>query len=251
MKPSVFLDWFGVIADNQLMTRRWRQVEARLLQQRYGGSLSKWVLVHDRAFRWDLNYWSRHGQKRRASYRSLWRHCEIGWMRRTLTWAGLEPPRSESALFNLDRELTYEVTRRIDASYPHARRTLATLRRAGFRLFLVSGADDTYVEGALEATGLKGFFEETYSPSELNAFKGTRAYWEKVLRMSKSRPEFSTVVDDRTKFLRTPARLGLKAILVSRKPIVKSQFTVLRSIEKLPAVLSPSLKKHPRVRIRG
>ncbi len=244
MKTSVFLDWFGVLADNELMTRRWRQVEARILQRRYGGSISKWVQVHDRAFRWYLNYWSKHGQKSRVSYRGLWRRCEVEWVRRTLEWAGIEPPRSERVLFKLDRQLTYEVARRIDASYSNARGTLAILRRAGFRLFLVSGADTAYVNGALEATGLKELFEETYSPDELNAFKGTRVYWKKVLRMSKSKPEHSTVVDDRPKFLRTPAKLGLNAILISRKPIGKTHFTVLPDISRLPASLLPNLKRH-------
>ena len=242
----MFLDWFGVIADNDFMTRRWRSVEVLLLQQRYGGALRRWGKVHDKAFRWYLDYWSRHGPRSRATYRSLWRRCETEWMKRTLKWAGTEPPRSERALFKLDRELTYEITRRIDASYPHARRTLATLRRAGFRLFLVSGADSTYVKGALEATGLDGFFEETYSPDELNAFKGSTAYWKKVLGRSKSKPEFSIAVDDRPKFLQNPARLGLKAILVSSETRVKSPFTVVTDIEKLPAVLSPNLKSHPR-----
>ncbi|HEY5620682.1 MAG TPA: HAD family hydrolase [Candidatus Bathyarchaeia archaeon] len=243
MKSSLFLDWFGVIADNDVMTRRWRRVEAQLLRQKYGGSLSRWISVHDRAFQWYLNYWSKHGPRSRRNYQALWKLCEVERMRRTLEWAGVEPPNSERELFKLDRELTYEITRRIDPTYPFARQTLETLRQSGWRLFLVSGADSTYVKGALEATKLKSFFKDTYSPDTLDAFKGSLPYWKKILRLSKSDPESSVVVDDRPKFLRVPAKLGFQTILVGRDPTSSQQFTEVTSIRQLlSASLLPNLK---------
>ncbi len=243
MKTSVFLDWFGVIADNDAMTRRWRRVEAQVLHQKYGGSLSRWISAHDRAFQWYLNCWSRHGPRSRSNYRVLWKHCEVEWMKRTLKWAGVQPSNSERELFKLDRELTYEITRRIDPTYPFARQTLETLRKAGCQLFLVSGADSTYVQGALEATKLKSFFKDTYSPDTLNAFKGSLLYWKKILRLSESDPKSSVVVDDRLKFLGVPSKLGLQTILVSRNPTSNQRFPEVASIRQLlSAGLLPNLK---------
>ncbi len=243
MGLSVFLDWFGVVADSDVMTSRWRRVEARLLQQRYGGSLSRWTRVHDRAFRWYVNYWSRHGPNTRKSFRQLWKYSETEWMYRTLKWGGTQPPRSKAKLFHLDRTLTYGITRRIDPTYPFARRTLKTLSQAGNRLFLVSGADSTYVQGALEATRLGRFFDETFSPDQLNAFKGSPSYWRKVLKLSRSGPETSLVVDDRRKFLRIPAQFGITPVLVSPRNPRNHKFLHIESIRELPRVLGLAFAK--------
>lgn len=239
------MDWFGVLADSKLMARRWRNVEARLLRNLYGGKLSTWVSVHDRAFRWYLNYWSRHGTNNRTSYRKLWRQCEIEWVKRTLTWAGIEPPASKEELFKLDRELTYEVTRRIDVAYPCARQVLRDLRRRGFRLFLVSGADSTYIKGTLEATNFGRYFERAFSPDALDVFKGSLRYWRKILRVSESDPESSVVIDDRARFLRVPARLGLRAILVGPDESPNQRFVRVRTVKELFSTdVLPNLKSN-------
>ena len=101
---------------------------------------------------------------------------------------------------------------------------------------MVSGADSVYVKGALEATKLGEFFEDTFSPDSLNAFKGSLQYWKRILRRSKSHPEYSVVVDDRPKFLVTPAGLGLSTILVS--PRISWRFKAIPSIEQLVSVIA-------------
>ena len=244
MTVSVFLDWFGVLANNREMTRRWRIVEARLLHNLYGGSLSTWTAVHDRAFRWYLNYWALRGPDSKASYREIWKRGEVEWMRRTLTWGGIDVPSSEIELFRLDRKMTQEITRRINVAYPFVRRVLGRLRRRGFRLFLVSGADSAYIKGTLDATRLNGYFERVFSPDELDAFKGSLSYWKKILKLSRSDPESSAVVDDRAKFLRVPAKLGLRTILVEPDGPSNRQFVRIGSVKELlwTGVL-PSLKK--------
>lgn len=244
MTVSVFLDWFGVLANNREMTKRWRIVEARLLQNMYGGSRSTWTAVHDRAFRWYVNYWARHGPDSKASYREIWKKGEVDWMRRTLTWGGIDPPNSEKELFRLDRKLTYEITRRISVAYPFARKFLASLRRRKFRPFLVSGADSTYVKGALEATRLSEYFERAFSPDQLDAFKGSLPYWKRILKLSRSDPESSVVVDDRARFLRVPARLGLTTILVDPDNQSTKSFVTVRNVSEMVwTVVLPSLKK--------
>lgn len=244
MTVSIFLDWFGVLADNRQMTKRWRTVEARLLQNRYGGNLSTWVAVHDKAFRWYLNYWARHGQGSQTSYRKFWKQGEVEWMRRTLTWAGLVPPKSETELFRLNRKLTYEITRRINVAYPNARKVLGSLRRRRFRLFLVSGADSTYIKGALEVTRFNGYFERAFSPDKLDAFKGSLSYWKKILKLSRSKPESSAVVDDRARFLRVPAKLGLRPILVGPDGPSSQRFVRVGSVNELLSTgVLPNLKK--------
>jgi len=241
---SVFLDWFGVLADNRQMTKRWRMVEARLLQNKYGGRLSTWVAVHDRAFRWYLNYWARHGPDSKASYREIWKRGEVEWMRRTLTWGGIDRPTSEKETFGLDRKLTYEITRRINVAYPYARKVLESLRRGGFRLFLVSGADSVYINGALKAARLNQYFERVFSPDKLDAFKGSLSYWRKILKLSRSKPESSAVVDDRVRFLRVPAKLGLKTILVEPDGPSNRQFVRIGNVKELLSTdVLPNLKK--------
>lgn len=164
-------------------------------------------------------------------------------MKRTLTWAGARPPRSERQLFKLDRELTYEVTRRIDVAYPYTRKVLRNLERRGFSLFLTSGADSTYIKGALEATRLGKFFERGFSPDTLDAFKGSLRYWKRILKLSRSNPESSVVVDDWARFLRVPAKLGVKAILVGSDGTSNRRFIKVRDVRGLlPADVLPSLK---------
>jgi len=241
---SVFLDWFGVLADNRQMTKRWRMVEARLLQNMYGGRLSTWVAVHDRAFRWYLNYWTRHGPDSKASYREIWKRGEVEWMRRTLTWGGIDVPTSEIELFRLDRKLTHEITRQISVAYPYARKVLGTLRRRGFGLFLVSGADSVYIKGALEAARLNEYFERVFSPDKLDAFKGSLSYWRKILKLSRSNPKSSVVVDDRAKFLRVPAKLGLRTILVGPDGPSSQRFVGIGNVKELLSTgVLPNLKK--------
>ncbi len=241
-KPSIFLDWFGVIADNELMTRRWRITEAKLLQERYGGTLKNWVSIHDRTFRWYANYWSKHGPRSRANYRDIWRRGEVGWIKRTLELGGVDSMANRE-LFKLSRALVYEIARRIDSTYPFSSRVLRTLQESGYRLFLVSGADSDYIRGALEATKLGEYFWETYSPDTLNVFKGSPAYWKKILRRSRSDPGLSIVVDDRPKFLRVPSSLGLKTILVDPDSAPDNRLLRVRSIRELVrSDLLPSLK---------
>ena len=244
MTVSVFLDWFGVLANNGEMTRRWRIVEARLLHNLYGGRLSTWVAVHDRAFRWYLNYWARHGPDSKASYREIWKQGEVEWMRRTLTWGRVDPPTSEKELFGLNRKLTYEITRRINVAYPFSRKFLASLRRRKFRPFLVSGADSTYVKGALGATRFNKYFERAFSPDQLDAFKGSLLYWKRILKLSLSDPESSVVVDDRARFLCVPAKLGLTTILVGPDNPSTQRFVTVRNVSEVDwTVVLPSLKK--------
>jgi FMN phosphatase YigB (HAD superfamily) len=219
-------------------------VEASLLQTMYGGRLSTWMAVHDRAFRWYLNYWTRHGPDSKASYREIWQRGEIEWMRRTLTWGGIDAPTSEIELFRLDRNLTYEITQRINVAYPYARKVLGSLRRRRFRLFLVSGADSTYIKGALEATRFNGYFERVFSPDKLDAFKGSLSYWKKILKLSRSKPESSAVVDDRAKFLRVPAKLGLRIILVDPDGPSNRRIISVRSVKEVLSLgVLPNLKK--------
>lgn len=217
------------------MTTHWRRIEARILRGEFGGKLETWSRVQDRAFRWYLRFWSRYRPGTRADYRHVWRRSEIEWLKRTLQWAGVKTPTSERTLFRLDRKLTYQVTRKIDAVYPDSRRVLRKLRRMGFRLYLVSGMDSTYAKGALEASGLGSMFDQTYPPDKVNSFKGSFEYWKRVLRSSRAIPETSFVVDDRPRFLQVPARLGLNLILVGQGPILRHHHADQLRKSKLPS----------------
>lgn len=238
MRQAIFLDWFGVIADGRVMSERWRRVEARFLKDRYGGSLSHWMEVHDRAFRWYSRHWSQYGPNSRTMFRPVWKRCEIEWMKKTLTWGGVQPPTSENELFRLDRELTFEVTRRIDPLYSFARKTLRALVDAGNQLFLVSGMDSTYVRGAMEATGLETFFDKMFSPDQLNAFKGSLSYWKKILKLSGIRPSKAVVVDDKARFLRVPAGLGVQPVLVGTDNSALHYLLHIASLGELPRALA-------------
>ncbi len=241
MQHSIFLDWFGVLADSDVMARGWGRIEAKMLKEKFGGSLSRWRKANDDSLRWIIRFWSGYGPESRSDYRRVLRRSIVEGMRRTFLAGGVTPPASENLLYQLDRELTNEIARRVNALYPEVRAVLRTLKQTRSRLFLTSGADSNYVNALLDGSGLKTFFDGVFSPEKMCAFKGSFRYWKSVLRASQAIPEFSFVVDDNPKFLAIPTRLGLAPVLVARQSRRSSKHTTIRTLRGLPELVERTI----------
>ncbi len=237
LKTSVYLDWFGVLASSEAMSRGWRRAEARLLQEKYGGDFRRWLEAHDRALKWYADYWAKYGPRSRTNYHDVWVRSEVEWAKRTLSLGGVKTRMSRRELFSLDRELVYLASREVDAMVPKARRVLARLRRMKCRLFLVSGADSDFTKGVLEASRANRYFDGVFSPNKVNAFKGSPLYRSRILEASESLPNNSIVVDDQPRMLVLPLRLGMRPVLLTRKPPRESHFFTIRKIEELPRLV--------------
>ena len=69
-------------------------------------------------------------------------------------------------------------------AFPETKRVLQSLRRAGYRLAVLSNVDDALLRQTLRRIG--GMFDYTVTSQQVGAYKPSTKHWERVLALSKT-----------------------------------------------------------------
>ena len=240
----LFLDLFGVVCDPDVMRKKYTQVMVSLLRQWYGGDREQWLRADDTTFGWYKKYWLA-AQEMGGEYLEVWRKTNVEHLRRLFREAGVPLSLSDDEVFELDRKLTYEVTSRIDATYPDTKQSIEKIHSKGVGMYLCTSSDDLYVRGVLEASGLSGFFAGALTSNLLDEWKGTEKYWHRAIRLVSGKWRECSVVDNSIYCLRNAESVGCTTVWVNRERKPKDEsFSPdfeIHSLSALPSLIGTLL----------
>jgi HAD superfamily hydrolase (TIGR01662 family) len=150
----------------------------------------------------------------------------------------------EVALHNA-LESMYAVTQRNWYLEHDAVHTLATLRRSGYHLGMISNtSDDRNVQQLVDRWGLRGYFEQIVTSAGCGIRKPDPAIFRLALDHFRVRPGAAAMVGDTPEAdIQGANGLGIRAIWITRRsektdPQSAHPDAVVRTLEELPAALA-------------
>ena len=103
--------------------------------------------------------------------------------------------------------------------HPDAMDCLTALRRAGFKLALVSNGSKVRVEEEMERFGLRPFFESILAGEKREELKPSPFMLEKTLRVLGLQPKLAVYVGDSAADIEAARRAGVPSIGIARGPV--------------------------------
>lgn len=239
---AIFVDLYGVIADSEVMNRRYNERMSNILWRRYGGSLDAWLRLQRASFEWyqaeGAKLDARPGPEREGD---AWVEAvqrmnadQVRWM---FERVGLAMPPDP---LRFSEDLEAETVRGIDALYPDTRPALAALKAGGHRLYLSTNANRSNAESALIGGGVRDWFDGLAMLETARAKKDRPSYWRRAFELAATRPEDAVVVDDVARFLMPAADAGARCIQIlrpDRARLERGPFHVIASLAALPGLV--------------
>lgn len=215
MIRAIFLDDGGVLSDNVRRMSQWREQVGAYLSRELGGPPERWAeanrVISARAWTAWLELMVAGVPLDRAR-----RTFDVGWMRGMAEHAGRVLPTDDDEVCAIaDRTARY-VTERIRAFHPEITTTLRRLHARGHALRTASGEREADLDGYLRAEGVRDLFGTLYGTDLVDAWKGSRAYYDAVFVHAGVRPRDAIVVDDSAEAVRWAREAGATAYLMDR-----------------------------------
>lgn len=234
MAISVFIDWFGTVADRRLAPQRYSEEMGHVLHECFGGSVEDGIQAHNVAYAWYLEEWPKRLRSAK-SYRAAYQQMAAEYVRVLLHAYGRPSQRSDEEAFALNERLFSTLTLRVDVTYPDVQPALRRLKDLGCRIYPSSGAPGSDLKGLIQAAQLHPYFNEIISCEMLDADKNTPAYWRAALRHTGSDPQRSFAVDDSLRPLLAARELGCSCIVVDREGVsTEIAFPRITNLAPLP-----------------
>ena len=243
MPLAVFLDLYRVLADPDEMTRQYRQRMAEILKRDYGVPTERGLKVHDDAF-------ERYEHEGRLLDQ---RHDEIGDGESWVKAVNDLDANNVSTIFKMldlpfleDRYLfaakfEEEIVRGTDALYPDVKPSLKRLKADGHRIYLSTNASRSNGEAALVGGGVREMFDRVIVMEIARSKKDRPHYWESAFAFTKVDPKDAVVVDDVSRYLDIPAKMGTRCLQMIRPEVAhlikRGPWPVIESMAVLPAIL--------------
>ncbi|MHA2620171.1 MAG: HAD family hydrolase [bacterium JZ-2024 1] len=205
---AVFLDWHGVLCDEDKMREMYRHSPAVLFPH-LSDKIRDWSEIEQTAYQDWLNRFRRLSAAGIA-YSKVLAEADIAYYGRLVYGAGfwLEGPRS------IDKWATRKweewVTRGCDVSDDFRRALTGRLRSFGFKVFVASSSSETHLEGTLRGSHYQELTDGVLSAEAIGHHKQTMEFWEVAFAKTKVRPDRALVLDDQPAMLEVPERMGAR-----------------------------------------
>jgi len=241
LMAAIFLDLYGVLADSELMNRRYNDRMAEILWRRYGGSLADWrrlqaesfVFYQDEGAKLD----ARPGPEREGdAWVEAVRRLNADQVRWMFDRVGLRMPPNP---VEFSEVLEAETVCGIDALYPDVKPALAALKAAGHRLYLSTNANRANAESSLIGGGVRDLFDGLAMLETARAKKDRPYYWRRAFEIAGAQPAEARVVDDEARYLAPAGTLGARCYQVIRpgRARERGSFPVIDALAALPGLL--------------
>ncbi|MBE3561838.1 MAG: HAD-IA family hydrolase, partial [Ktedonobacteraceae bacterium] len=215
---TIFLDDGGVMNDNNQRAIQWRRLVGEFFTPLLGSTPEKWAranaIVAERLF--ESSAWQARLQAA-SCYSDFDRTYQIDWLTGMCEIAGVPSPPDEEC-FQLAREASAYITRRVRAAFPGAVETIRLLHNQGYMLHTASGGSSPDLARFLEGMGVRHCFDRLYGPDLIDTFKDGPAYYERIFADTGVNAAAALVVDDSPRMLNWAAQLGAQTVLVSNSP---------------------------------
>jgi FMN phosphatase YigB (HAD superfamily) len=208
---GVFLDWHGVLCDDQKMREMYRQAPARLFPSLAEGGVN-WASVEEQAYQdWVERF--RRLSHLELAYPRVLAEADIAYYGALFRGKGffLEGPRASDKW--ACRVWERQVTMGTDVSDAARRDAVQRLRRHGLRVYVASSGSQAHLSGTILASRFDTLIHGYFSAEAVGFFKSAPSFWSAVFQHAGIAPEHAVVLDDQPKMLTAPENLGARTFL--------------------------------------
>ena len=239
---AIFLDDGGVMNDNERRGSQWLLHLVDYLLPRFGGTRAAWEAANTEVITHQMKMFiDGIGFPERGGYRAARRTMGITWVRDMFRIVGVPAPADDEECYRLFRAATDYVTPRLRSAFAGAVEAIRALHGLGFKLFTASGTDSFDLEVHLEIMGVRDLFTGIGGPDLIDTHKGSRHFYEGILKLAGVAPENALFVDDSAKCAGWATETGASAVLISQdRTKSDSAIAVLGSLAELPEFLKSS-----------
>ena len=116
--------------------------------------------------------------------------------------------------------------------FPEVKKVLKKLKKQGYKLIIVTTAENKFMNAKLECEGLGDFFDKKFSTSSnFNQHKKNILIYNKILKTLKIKPEEMLHIGNHFDFdYIAPRKIGIKAVLIDRSGKNKKAIKELNEI---------------------
>ena len=211
---GLFLDFEGTINDTAKAGLRYAEGVALWLERRLPGQQADWRRAVAAALDAMREFQSRvrPGAAGGPSHEEYHRAELQVWLRTLLLTADVELP-AEIQPHDLLRAIQTEVGPEFVPT-PGATTALQALHKAGFKLFVTSGADSRYVRACLAEGGVIDLFEDIQGPDSLRLPKQGPEFFQRCLEQAQLRADQICVIDDSAGPISWALGMGARAVAI-------------------------------------
>ena len=217
--PAIFLDDGGVMNDNSLRGRQWREHVGAFLSNRLGGNAEAWAEANAVVVPplWPKYHAIMGGRTDpETDVLALWDAYQLDWLRTMAQYVGLPTPDTDAECIALAKEASIYTTERVQAAFPGVIETLRRLHAEGYTLNTASNQVSHEMDGYLRAMDVRHLFPaQVYGQDLLGMAKGSPLYYERLFADTQIAPEDALVIDDSPLALINAASVGAATVLVA------------------------------------
>jgi len=211
---GIFFDMHGVLVDLKALYPQYAQVQARMLQAKFGGSEGRWLEAYKRNMNWWNTLWLKGEFKGEEGVERMWQAS------RQMVEAILDF--LELTVDERDKEwmlhqLPYEVGRRCQVCYPEVSPCLSSLAQVGLVLSVTSLAMSPYNRGLLEGSSIAGYFSHIFGPDTIGLGHKGEEYYRRAFAQVGMKAQECVILDDNIGGIQAAKSLGALAVLVDRE----------------------------------
>ncbi len=216
----VILDLWGVLLDSERMNREYNKRAARILALRFDGDRERWLKAYDGA-------WERYARKLRETdwdtqdWLKAVDELDMNLISETFEAMGVEWRPLDILAYA--RDLESQVASFIALSFEETHAAVGGLRKAGHKLLVATQVGEWNAKAALSGSGLALDVDGLCTGDKLNAHKGRRTYWKRLLDIASLSPSDCIAVDDQLECLEAATAAGITGILMDRSRRFSSQ----------------------------
>jgi FMN phosphatase YigB (HAD superfamily) len=214
----IFLDNGGVLTDNDVRAEQWRRLLGEYLSPRLGGTPAIWGEANRIAFgaQWERFLAWRDERLEAGEWGDFFQQAgeRERWLREMCAHAGVDAPDDALGVARAAEEYVFP---RIRASYADTAPAVEALHARGYHLATASGETSYELDHYLKGMGLRERFAgPLFGPDLVQALKGGRTYYDRLIAASGIAPSEALVVDNEERAIAAAAQAGARTVYVRR-----------------------------------
>lgn len=211
---GILFDMHGVLVDLKALYPQYAQVEARMLQAKFGGAEERWLEAYKRNMNWWNTLWLKGEFKGEDGVERMW---QVSWQMVKATLDFLELSVGAEDKEWILHQLPYEAGRHCQVCYPEVSPCLSSLATGEFLMSVTSLAMSSYNRGLLEGSSIAGYFSHIFGPDIIGLGHKGKEYYRRAFAQVGLEARECVILDDNIEGIQAAKSLGALAVLVDRE----------------------------------
>ncbi len=222
--------------ENAVRGPQWQRLIGEYLVPRLGGEPAAWAAANVEVMERQMEGFA--ALSVTDDFNAFMRHQDESWLREMCELVGVAAPSDFEERLDLARQTAAYVIPRVRSAFPEVVEVVRGLHALGYTLNTASGEVSNDLDAYLQGMGVHDCFDRLYGPDLINTAKSGALYYQRVLADAGVDASEAVFVDDSSRPAAWAREVGARVVLLSRNGETAPEFTVIRSLAELPAVLA-------------